>query len=537
MGARRQAITQLGKPCAAFDFPIATHRRHGTLEDYSTPNAFPPTVEPLNLPHPMRITITDLALGGDGVGRLPDGCAVFVPFTIPGEEVEVEIVSAHKRFARARLVEVVKPSPDRVAPRCPLFDRCGGCQYQHMTYAAQLAAKTRQLRETLARLGGFRENLPEIATVRSPHEFGYRNKLRLEKVSGTSCKSCFGFYSTDNENILPVEACPIAMESLNQLLAAANRQDGGVAASVFVRESPCPSVKVRADNRSPATSLENRKSSIENTLTLRQPAVGEAVAFRGRPGADAPPLVERALGRDVLVAQGGFWQVNPGVASELVRLVAEWAAEAPAEHLVDAYGGVGVFGLATGCSCGRQTIIEMDAEAVRLARANFAAWGLPDAEFIAQPTERALPRLLAAAGNANAVTTGLAPVERMMTGKDSPCSRTHTPSHVSTGASPVVDATVPSTQNSTFGIRHSKFSPPDVILDPPRGGCDAALLDALLKHPPRRLLYVSCNPATLARDLRTLTQDSGPFRLDRLTLLDMFPQTAHFETMAVLGRR
>ena len=429
----------------------------------------------------MHLTITDLALGGDGVGRLPDGCAVFVPFTIPGEEVEVEIVSAHKRFARGRLVEVVKPSPDRVTPRCPLFGRCGGCQYQHMTYGAQLAAKTRQLRETLARLGGFRDNLPEIAVVRSPQEFGYRNKLRLERVSDAFSKSGFGFYSTDNETVLLVESCPIAMESLNQLLAAVNRQDGGVAVSVSVRESPCPSVKVRADNRSPATSCENRKSASENTLTLRQPAVGEAVAFSGRPAPDAPPLVEQVLGSDVLVAQGGFWQVNPGVAAELVRLVAAWAAEAPAEHLVDAYGGVGVFGLAAGHCCRRQTIIEMDAGAVRLARANFAAWGLAAAEFIAQPTERALPRLLAAAEKAN-------------------------------------------------------FSAPDVILDPPRGGCDAAVLDALVRQPPRRLLYVSCNPATLARDLRTLTQDNGPFRLERLALLDMFPQTAHFETMAVLSR-
>ncbi|MEI8079988.1 MAG: TRAM domain-containing protein, partial [bacterium] len=413
----------------------------------------------------MHITITDLALGGDGVGRLPDGCAVFVPFTIPGEEVEVEIVTAHKRFARARLVEVVKPSPDRIAPRCPLFGRCGGCQYQHLTYDAQLAAKTRQLRETLARLGGFRDNLPEIAVVRSPHAFGYRNKIRLEKVSDNFSKSVFGFYSTDNETILPVEACPIALESLNQLLAK--------------MAGPTPKT---AGNLPSTAAFENRKSAIENTLTLRQPAVGEAVAFSGRAAATAPPLVEQVLGRDVRVAPDGFWQVNPGVAGELVRLVAAWAAEAPAEHLVDAYGGVGVFGLAAGRSCRRLTVIEMDTAAVRLARANFAAWGLTTAEFIAQPTERALPRLLAAVANANAVTTGLVPGERLMTGEDSPCSRTHTPSHVSTGASPVMDAAVPATQNSTFGIRNSKFSPPDVILDPPRGGCDAALLAALVKQ-------------------------------------------------------
>lgn len=410
----------------------------------------------------MHITITDLALGGDGVGRLPDGCAVFVPFTIPGEEVEVEIVSAHKRFARARLVGVVKPSPDRVAPRCPLFGRCGGCQYQHMTYPAQVAAKTRQLRETLARLGGFRDALPEIAAVRSPHEFGYRNKLRLEPLSPAEAQRhgvSYGFHATDNETVLPVESCPIAMDSLNHLLAE--------------KSVACSELRVAC---SKARNAQHETRNGTCSLTLRQPAAGDAVAFIGRPAADAPPLVERVLGHDVLVAPDGFWQVNPGVAAELVRLVAEWAAKEPAEHLVDAYGGVGVFGLAAAASCKRLTVIEMDSNAVRLARANFAAWGLANAKFMAQPTERALPRLLSVADSA-----------------------------------------------------------PDVILDPPRGGCDAALLDALVKHPPRRLLYVSCNPATLARDLRRLTQDGAPFRLERLTLLDMFPQTAHFETMAVLA--
>lgn len=458
----------------------------------------------------MHLSITDLALGGDGVGRLADGRTAFVPFTIPGEEVEVELVSEHKRFVRARLVKVVKPSPDRVAPRCPLFGRCGGCQYQHMTYAAQLAAKTRQLGETLVRLGGFRDGLPEIAAVRSPQEFGYRNKIRLEPLAPAEAQRHgikYGFHATDNETILPVESCPLAVDSLNRLLAEENSgvrspESGVKNPSVAGHRTPDAGRRIQ-----PATGHGPQACS----LTLRQPAVGDAVAFAGgrsntalQPAflGEAPndakerglkhraTLVERVLGRDVRVAPDGFWQVNPGVAAELVRLVAEWAAENPAEQLVDAYGGVGVFGLAAGNSCKRLTVIEVNAEAVRLARANFAAWGLGNAEFIAQPTERALPRLLS---------------ER-------------------SGGSP------------------------DVILDPPRGGCDAAVLGALAKHPPRRLLYISCNPATLARDLRALTQpecrppeggttNGAPFRLERLALLDMFPQTAHFETMAVLSGR
>ncbi|MFA4944689.1 MAG: TRAM domain-containing protein [Lentisphaeria bacterium] len=385
------------------------------------------------------VEITDLALGGAGVGRLPDGRAVFVPFTLPGERAEIAITAEHARFCRGELRNLLTASPERVAPACPLFGRCGGCQYQHAAYPAQLRAKQRQLRETLLRLGG-RSDLPaEIPAVAAPEPFGYRNKLRLEPAArGRE----FGFYALDNRTLLPVEACPLAMPALNAFLPEARR------AALAQMRTPQP-------------------------LTLRQPASGDPAWYLGPgPRAGGALLEERILGRPARVPLAGFWQVNPGVASRLLETVRGWLAAAPGGTLVDAYAGAGAFALALGEGAAQRVVIEADAAAVAAARLNLDAWGLAKGtEFLAAPAEAALPRTL----------------------------------------------------------RSPHPRPLTVVLDPPRGGCDPRLFRALAAAHVERLVYVSCNPATLARDLKAL----GPaWRLRRLALFDLFPQTAHFEAAA-----
>lgn len=406
-----------------------------------------------------ELTIADLALGGDGVGRLPDGRTVFVPFTIPGETVRAAILSEHNRFCRGDALEILCPSPDRVAaPPCPLFGRCGGCQYQHLAYPAQVAAKTAQLRETLVRLGGFADLPAPAAVVRSPQEFGYRNKLRLEPVLRLPLKKFitdsvdYGFCGLDNTTVLPVTACPLAMPTLNELLPVA-RQSGEAEQNARRRE-PFP-------------------------LTLRQPAVGEAVFYFGRGPRETIYVEERVCGRSVSAPLAGFWQVNPAVAAEMIAVLQAWEKDAPPPGvLVDAYAGAGVFSLALGARAARRVVIEAEPASVTAARRNHAAWGMADGtEFITGNTETRLPLWLAKTKPQDAV----------------------------------------------------------VVLDPPRGGCDPAVLRALREHPPRRLFYVSCHPATLARDLRSLCNNPGaPYRLRRFALFDMFPQTAHFETAVEL---
>lgn len=396
----------------------------------------------------MRLDITDLAFGGDGVGRGPDGGVVFVPFTIPGETVEAEIVSQHKRFSRARLTAVTAPSPDRVAPACPLFGRCGGCQYQHLAYPAQAAGKQRQAVETLRRLGGLERVPAWDVAVAASSPYGYRNKLRLEGVPRFGAgRPEWGFVALDNRQLLPVDACPLARPELLAHLPAA-KADGRCRFATG-QDAPPP-------------------------LTLRLPATGGPVHFFGTPPPAELPLLQESLnGRPVEVPAGSFWQVNPDVAPQLPATLRRWFDANPRPRLVDAYGGVGAFALALagGQAAVRQVrVIEADPAAAAAAARNLAAWGVAGAEVTAKPTEDVLPRL---AGRWPAAETA-------------------------------------------------------VLLDPPRGGCDPGLLDALAKWRPASLFYVSCNPASLARDLRALREAAG-YQPNRLAWFDLFPQTAHFE--------
>ena len=159
----------------------------------------------------MQLTVNDIAFGGKGVGRA-EWLVVFVPFTIPGESVNVEIVRRKKNYAEANLVAVESPSPDRVEPACPYFGRCGGCSYQHIAYPAQLAVKAAQVEQTLRRVGKLTD-LPMRPIVPSPKPYGYRNRIRVHVVGGV-----VGFYATDAAALIDIARCPIASEEVNERL-------------------------------------------------------------------------------------------------------------------------------------------------------------------------------------------------------------------------------------------------------------------------------------------------------------------------------
>lgn len=322
-----------------------------------------------------EIRITDVALGGDGVGRLADGRAVFVPFTLPGETVTVRLVTEQARFCRAEVTAVTAPAAARVIPPCPLFGRCGGCQYQHAAYPLQVELKQKQLRETLRRIGGFAE-LPEPEVVAaSPQPFAYRNKLRLEPPAAGAPVAGYGFFARDNTTLLPVPACPLAMPSLNALLPEMLRDPA--AARNLTAPYPVP-------------------------LTLRQPAVGPAYGYFDPAEVSGRVVEERLDGRPVRVPAAGFWQVNPAVAARLLETVGAWYAAAPTPTLVDAYAGAGAFMLTLGASAARRILIEADPAAVAAARDNLAYRGLSaGAECLAASAETALPRRLKAASAAD----------------------------------------------------------------------------------------------------------------------------------------
>jgi tRNA/tmRNA/rRNA uracil-C5-methylase (TrmA/RlmC/RlmD family) len=365
----------------------------------------------------LRIEIQDIAFGGEGVGRTGD-FVVFVPFVLVGEEVEVEVVEVKKRFGRARLLRVLRASPDRVPAPCRYFGDCGGCQYQHMSYGAQLEMKRKQIQDLFQRVGGFEEAVV-APVVGCPAPYGYRNRIMVRSQWNKLKQGLeIGFIRHDNRWVVDVEECLISEPELNEQLRHA-------------RAHPPP------------------KGGIK--------------------------VVLRKMPEGWEVPKDSFFQNNFHLLPELVRVAGECLRGSGARHLIDLYCGVGFFGLELSGQVESFAGVEMDKPAVQAARRNAEARGCGNGEFILGDVEAVLPRML------------------------------------------------------------RRFPPEKtaVILDPPRRGCLPESLELLRRTAPGQILYVSCHPATLARDLRILCAE-GVYELVKVTPLDMFPQTQHVECVADL---
>ena len=404
----------------------------------------------------LSLTIQDLAFGGEGVGRA-EQCVVFVPFAAVGDQLLVEITEIRKNFARGKILQIQVPGPDRTEPPCPHYGKCGGCQYQHLTYQAEFQAKQRQLTEVLRRLGSLKDLPPLDCAIPAPQEYGYRNKLRLEAKAvpvetGMPAQADYGYYATDNRTFLRIHGCRLAHPLLNKALPTAIKSDWG---------------KANAKRKTPQGPA---------ALTLRVDSQEQIKFYFGFSPSRLGWLHEELAGVPFRVPAGSFWQVNPAVASQLLQTVDQWIAPLPAETLVDAYCGAGTFSCALTHPFRERLLMENDRAATEAAQYNLQQL-MRGCQILTEPTEQALPRRL-----------------------------------------PKYPAA------STL-----------VVLDPPRTGCQEKVLQCLAQHSPAWILYVSCNPATLARDLKYLTTTGG-YSLRKLGLFDMFPRTAHFET-AVLFQR
>ena len=361
----------------------------------------------MNLVRVVNLKIEDVAFGGKGVAR-DSGKAIFVPYTIDGETVQAEIVREKKKFGEADLVEVVNPSPERVAPECSYFGKCGGCAYQHISYTHQLALKFRQVRDALERIGKFTD-VPMRPIISSPAPYGYRNRVTVHVQDGD-----IGFFRRDSHRLIDVEQCPISTEPVNaalQQLRTTSPRDGH--------------------------------------YTLRE-----------HPGARI------------------FSQTNDLVAGALQKLVETLVPDG--QHLlIDAYCGGGFFAKA---------LMEKFEEVIGIDWDRFA---------IEEANKTATAKETYIAGDVAVELTQLA-----------------------------VDGSPASGQ---LGSIH-----PTLIVDPPAIGLPEGVRQAIINLAPRTLIYISCNPATLARDLAAFRSN---FELQSVTPLDMFPQTAEIEVVAHLQAR
>ena len=368
----------------------------------------------------LTLTIGDIAFGGEGVAR-HETFVVFVPFVAPGEVVEVEVTEVKKRFARARLLRVVSPSPERVEPLCPYFGQCGGCQYQHLAYPAQLRLKHKQAAELFERIGGFDPGLV-APLVGCPQPYGYRNRIMIRSQWDKFKQGLnIGFVRADSRLVVDVEECRIAEPALSKQIKR-------------VRAHPPPRGGIK--------------------VVLRIPP----------PGWEVPP--------------DSFFQNNFFLLPKLTETVGDRLRQAGTRYLVDAFCGVGFFALELGDQVESFVGVELDRLAIQAARRNATARGRTNGEFVAGKAEELLPELL-----------------------------------------------------RRFPADHTT-----VLIDPPRKGCHTETLQMLREQRPAQVIYVSCQPATMARDLNILCAD-GVFELAQVVPLDMFPQTSHVESVADVRRK
>lgn len=395
--------------------------------------------EPFNYHQEIELCIESLSNLGMGIGRV-DGWVVMVPFVIPGERVRARIFRNFQNYSDADLVEVLEASPDRVEPQCPLFTRCGGCQYQHISYARQLREKTGQVEDLLKKLGGI-EHPVELAHG-SPETYHYRSKItphynRPERDGSQP----IGFLQYGRRNqIIDVELCPIATKAINEALPEA-----------------------RAEARRAGGKKRRQRGG---TLLMRD--VLEGVVN------DPQEIVSERVGSLTFQFKAGeFFQNNPFILPEMVAHVAREASAEGARYLVDAYCGVGLFALSTAKSFESVAGVEISEPAVRWAQANCKISGIHNVRFVI--------------GKAEAIFNGL------------------------------------------------KFPADEtaVVIDPPRKGCDASFREQLMAFRPQRLVYVSCDPATQARDLKEFIE--GGYQITRVQPFDLFPHTRHIENVVSLS--
>ena len=379
---------------------------------------------------------------GEAVGY-HHGREVFVLGGIPGERVEAEVLRVRRGYASAQVVQVLTPSDNRIEPPCEYYGACTGCQWQHLSYAAQLEAKHDKVTSALRRVGGFDD--PEVRPVLpSPGTFGYRNHARMT----VGPDGALGFVHRETHRFVRIDGCGLMHPGVNGILS--QLQDK-------CRETT--QLSIRAGEQTGDYLVQPRLSNPEIEIATGQTHYVESV--------------ESVDDRRFRVASPSFFQVNNRQAANLVHLVRDALELTGSEVVLDAYTGVGAFAILLSPHVRRVVAVEESSAAVADARDNAA--GLENVEFLLGKTEDVL---------------------------------------------------------------ESIDPPPDVvILDPPRAGCQVGALRSLVRLAPRRVVYVSCDPETLARDLKLLCGGGdAPYLIDQVQPLDMFPQTHHVECVAVLER-
>lgn len=451
---------------------------------------------PVSTGQEIELIINNLNHGGKGVGRY-EGIAVFVPFTLPGERVQARVTEVKKNYALAELIKVVESSATRGDAPCGAFGECGGCQLQHQDYQEHLQLKSRLVKENLIRIGGL-EDITVHDTLGMDEPWGYRNKVHFQ-VQDIDGKVRFGFYPEESHNLVAVESCLLVDPELVEVAARVEELVNKYAIAPYNWKTGEGSLRHLLLRKGKVTGeimvvLVTTERQIENDVLLAKELMNtnEKIVSvlrnintaQGRMvlGEDTRVLGGRLhmwerLGElTFAVSAGSFFQVNTKQAEVLYDKVRQYADLSGREQVIDVYCGVGTIALYLARRAKRMFGVEIVPEAVIDAKRNTELNKIRNAQFLAGKAEEILPKMKARGVQADVI-----------------------------------------------------------VLDPPRKGCDERALAAVVEMAPEKIIYVSCDPSTLARDLKFLTAKG--YRVEEVQPVDMFPWTAHVESVVLLQRK
>ena len=468
------------------------------------------------------IEITDIGVGGEGIGKI-DGYTLFVKDAVIGDRAEVKVIKAKKNYGYARLMKVIEPSPYRVEPRCRIARQCGGCQIQAMSYDRQLVFKKQKVRGDLERIGGFAPELIDrvmepIVGMEDP--FGYRNKAQFPFGTDKEGNPVTGFYAGRTHDIIANTDCalgaPVNQDILETILAfmrkynipAYDEKTGkGLIRHVLIRYgfttneimvclvvngNTIPHVRELTDDLVRIPGMTSITMSVNTKRT--NVIMGDMYEVLWGQGYITDYIGEIRY----QISPLSFYQVNPAQTEKLYSLALEYADLKGGETVWDLYCGIGTISLFLAQKAGQVYGVEIVPQAIDDARKNARINGIENAEFFVGKAEEVLPEYYE---------------RRQMDGADRNEQK----------------------QMDVESDRLKRTAHADVIVvDPPRKGCDAALLETIVKMVPEKVVYVSCDPATLARDLKILCENG--YELKRVRAVDQFPMTVHVETICKLTR-
>jgi 23S rRNA (uracil1939-C5)-methyltransferase len=464
----------------------------------------------------LEVTITDIGSDGEGIGKI-EGYTLFIKDAVIGDTVRAKIMKAKKNYAYAHLEEVVKPSEYRVEPSCPIARQCGGCQTQSMSYERELLFKQNKVRNNIVRLGGFEEGF--VDSVMEPiigmeEPWRYRNKAQFPIGKDKNGRIIAGFYAGRTHSIIPVSDCLIGTVENKEILEIITghmeknniqpydeKSGKGLVRHVLIRKGfksgqimVCLVINYRGSKKDGAEFISGQKALCEAlskvagmtsiSVSINTENTNVIMGYEIHTIWGEPTIRDTLCGLEFEISPLSFFQVNPVQCEKLYGQAIEYAGLTGKETVWDLYCGIGTITLSMAKAAGHVYGVEIIDAAIEDAKKNAIRNGLSNADFFCGKAEEVLPDFY----------------EKQMK------------------------------ENKEAASLH-----PDVIVvDPPRKGCDEKCLETMLKMSPDRIVYVSCDSATLARDLRILVD--GGYEIKKVRPCDMFGHTVHVETVALLAK-